>query len=357
MTPERWQQIGELFKAAIRIDRAGREASWLRTACGGGPDAVRIEVGRLLALDERVRTGSGFWTAPVEANGSAQDRTPSWRPRAVVPPPESSSAGLAGHPAVDDTGGFIPRRAIATPTGRHTISEPPDVVRARLRVLPMIYILILVGLFVLRRGVFGIRDPVYYRTNATVILVLLVLVALLWSRLPIALAGLKALELGMVGMLAGMFAWVQYRITLESFLRGDLMRAHHVLKNIVLLIAVVVLTYGLDVPKSWRRAALVVGPLAVLPFATLGVLGLWHPEATGWLRQGWLTGPSPRAFEFAFDGLILIILVIGATYGAYTLSGLRAGRSPRPGGLASIISGGGSAPVEWAKSTSPSTCC
>ena len=127
----------------------------------------------------------------------------------------------------------------------------------------------------------------------------------------------------MVGLLAGLFAWKQYWVMLESSLGGDLMRAQLVLKNIVLLTAVLILTYGLYVPKSWRRAAVVVGPLALLPFATLAVLALRHPEAMAWLGDGWSSGPTPRAFEFAFDGLILTILAVGATYGAHTLSWLR----------------------------------
>ena len=61
------------------------------------------------------------------------------------------------------------------------------------------------------------------------------------------------------------------------------MMAQLTMKNVVLLTAILILTYGLYVPKSWRRAAVVVGPLALLPFATLLVLALRHPEAMGWL--------------------------------------------------------------------------
>ncbi len=50
MTPERWRQVGELFKAAVRIDPARRDP-WLRSACGGD-DELRAEVGRLLAAPE-----------------------------------------------------------------------------------------------------------------------------------------------------------------------------------------------------------------------------------------------------------------------------------------------------------------
>ena len=141
MTPERWRHVGEVFKASVRIDPAGREP-WLRDACSGDDD-LRAEVGRLLALDERADR-VGFLT-PLEATSPPPDRTTSWPPRALAPPPEPGPADRPGSAPADDTGGFTPRQAIAPPAGRHTISEPPDVVRARLRALAMIHILILAG--------------------------------------------------------------------------------------------------------------------------------------------------------------------------------------------------------------------
>jgi eukaryotic-like serine/threonine-protein kinase len=105
--------------------------------------------------------------------------------------------------------------------------------------------------------------------------------------------------------------------------RGDIMTAPMVLKNAVLLTAVLILTYGLYVPKTWRRAALVAGPLALLPFATLSVLALQHPAAMAWLWEGWLDSQTPRALLFAFDALILAILAVGSAYGARTIFRLR----------------------------------
>ena len=172
-----------------------------------------------------------------EATVSPPDRTASWLPREAPP------SGPA-----DDTGGFTPRQVIAPPTGRHTISEPTDLVRARLRVLPIIHILILAGVFILKRAVFGLVDPMVERPYVTVMLALVGLVVLLWSRWPIPLAGLKALELGMVGLLAGLYVLLLYRVMLESSVRGDLLRSQLALKNIVLMTAVLILTYGLYVP-------------------------------------------------------------------------------------------------------------
>ena len=71
-------------------------------------------------------------------------------------------------------------------------------------------------LFLLRRGVFGPGDPALYRVDARSSLALLGLVALLWSRWPIPLPGLKALELGMIVLLAVLFAFVEYWMMLES---------------------------------------------------------------------------------------------------------------------------------------------
>ena len=150
------------------------------------------------------------------------------------------------------------------------------------------------------------------------------IIALLWSRWPIPLAWLKALELGMIGLLASRVAFVQYRLMLVYSLRDDPMMAQLTMKNVVLLTAILILTYGLYVPKSWRRAALVVGPLALLPFATLLVLYLQHPEAMGWLGQGWRRSRRPHgSFCSVFDAMILLMLAVGSTFGARTMSRLR----------------------------------
>jgi serine/threonine-protein kinase len=320
MTPDRWGQIGDLFAAAVRIDPAGRE-SWLRASCGGD-DALRAEVSRLLTQDERADR-DGLLTPP-KATRPSPERTGSWHPGAAARPLEDSGAGLTVKSApVDETGGFTPREAVAPQTGRSLISEPRSVVRARLRELPLVYILILVMSFLWRRAVLGNEDSMLYRIDAVVILAIVGMVALLWTRWPISLTWLKALELGMIGLLAARHAVVQYRLMLIYSLRNDRMMAQLTMKNVVLLTAVLILTYGLYVPKSWRRTALVVGPLAVLPFAILLVLILQHPTEMEWLWEGWKLSQTPRIRLLSFDAMILLILAVGSTFGARTISRLR----------------------------------
>jgi serine/threonine-protein kinase len=101
------------------------------------------------------------------------------------------------------------------------------------------------------------------------------------------------------------------------------MLAQLTMKNVVILTSILILSYGLYVPKSWRRAAIVVGPLALLPFATLLVLYLRHPEAMGWLGRGWRKSEMPRFVLYSFDVMLLTIVATGSTFGARTISLLR----------------------------------
>jgi eukaryotic-like serine/threonine-protein kinase len=160
-------------------------------------------------------------------------------------------------------------------------------VRARLRELPIVYILLLAASALWRRAVLGEEAPTPYRVDGTVILALAGMITLLWSRWPVPLPGLNALELGMIGLLVGHIAFVQYRMMLAFSLHGEKLSAQRSLKNVVLLTAVLILTYGLYVPKSWRRAAVVVGPLALLPFATFAV-----PALQQGIKEGQKRGTS-----------------------------------------------------------------
>ena len=320
MTPERWREIDNLFDAAARIEPAGREA-WLQAACGGDLQLL-AEVGRLLGHDEQADR-EGFLRPPAAVSPSP-DPTASWSPRVDITPSEAPGpkARLEQAPG-DGTGGFIPRAAIRPNHGPLPVSEPQSVVRARLRELPIIYILILGIAVFWRRAVLGEEDLTLYDLDATVVLALVGIMALLWSPVPLPLLWLKALELGMICMIASRVAFVQYRLMLVYSLHDDPMLAQLTMKNVVLKISILILTYGLYVPKSWRRAAIVTGPLALLPFATLFLLMVQHPEAMAWLGRGWRRSETPRLLLFSFDALILLILAVGSTFGARTISRLR----------------------------------
>jgi tRNA A-37 threonylcarbamoyl transferase component Bud32 len=277
------------------------------------------EGGRLLTQNERAA-----WDGSNDPPGRAPDATGSWHsgPARRVP----SGPDATGHVGTDsfaDSSGFLPRAAIATGSKPYPTSEAEPAIRTRLRALPVVYVLILAMATSWRCAVLGDDDVLLHYLDGTVIAALGGVIALLSSRWPVSLGRLRALELGMVGLFAGRDAIVQYRLMLLFSLRDDPMMAQLILKNFVLLTAILILTYGLHVPKTWRRAALVAGPLALLPFATLAVLYLLHPETMGWLGRGWGTGEAAPILLFTFDAMILLILAAGSAFGAGAISRLR----------------------------------
>ncbi len=346
MTPERWRQIDDLFDAALRLDPAER-AAWLGAACRGDDD-LRAEVDRLLAQDQRAER-DGF-LAPLEASNGSLARTGSW-PRRDEPSPPCGPAPIdhAGPASLDDSGCFAPKAAIASGTRPHPIFEAPAVVRARLRELPMIYILIVAAANLWRRIVLVEDSLTVYYFDAIVVLCLGSVIALLSSRWPLSLAWLKALELGVIGLFASRVAFVQYRLMLVFSRRADPMMAQLTMKNFVLITSILILTYGLYVPKSWRRAAIVVGPLALLPFVTLWVLSWQHPEVMGWLLHGWRKSATPRFWLFSFDAMILLLLAIGSAFGARTISRLRRQVAEAWRGSAGIASAMKWVPGAWGR--------
>src|SRR5262245_27613744 len=225
--------------------------------------------------------------------------------------------------SVPDSSGFSPRAAIAAGSQPYPASEAEPAVRIRLRALPLVYLLILAMATSWRCILLGDNDVVLHYVDATVMAILGGVLALLSSRWPLSLTWLRTLELGMVGLIASRVTIVHYRLMLTFSLCDDPMMAQLIMKNIVLLTSILILTYGLHVPKTWRRAALVAGPLALLPFATLSVLYLRHPAAMGWLGRGWGTGAAPPTLLFSFDAMILIILAVGSAFGAWANSRLR----------------------------------
>ncbi len=325
MTPERWRRIDDLFDASLKVAPPEREA-WLREVCRDD-EGLRAEVAQLLDQHERAAR-DGFLPAS-EPPRAAPGRTATLTsPDGRRPPPgpapiDRDGDGDGDGDATHDTTVFSPRAAIAAGSRPQPTSAAESTVRARLRELPMIYILIVAMATFYRNVVLSDHDLLLYYLDVTVIAALGGVIALLWSRRTVPLARLRALELGMIVLLAGRVATVQYRLILESSVRGDPLLAQLTTKNIVLLTSILILTYALYVPKSWRRAAIVVGPLALLPFATLWVLYLRHPEAMDWLGLASRHCEAPQVWLFSFDLMILIILAVGSTLGAHMISRLR----------------------------------
>jgi serine/threonine-protein kinase len=326
MTPARWRQIVALFEATQRIDPDQR-SEWIRLACGVDDD-LRTEVGRLLANDERIRQDEFLGpTHQAEAPGigTIPDDDQPGPSREAEPLTEISPADKAVLiDSSDASGGFTPRSALAPPRNDDRPSrDAPTAAPPRLRNLALVYLGLCALMLVWRNLVLGNRDPALSVLNVVVMVGLGLLIARLSSPRTLSPARLKALELGMVGTLAAMMAVSHYLNMLARSLGDDVSSVPVVMLNSVLVTAILILSYGIYAPRSWRQTAAVVFPLALLPYATLPILQLRHPEVISWLgrlpRGGWIT---PFLFS-GFDAVFLLMLAAGSVYCTYLINRLR----------------------------------
>ncbi|MDG3004329.1 serine/threonine-protein kinase [Paludisphaera mucosa] len=314
MTPERWRRVAELFDEAVRVDPAARDA-WLR-ASSGGDETLFQEVRRLLAQDERAER-DGFLAPPESAADTATwVRRPA--PAQPDPAPAAAPASSGGRRR-----GFTPYQAIQDEPGANPSLGSRDLARRRLRGLTTTCIVITVLILAWKYAVVRDPDPLQAVPYVMLIVALGTLDVVLYGMRPFSPAAFEAMELGMIGTVAVVYSFAQYQTMLDFSLRGDATRAQLVFNHRVLVSTVLILSYGIYAPSSWRRAASVVVSIALLPFVTLLALQVLHPEAMGWMsRLGRERGSTPLA-HFGFDAMLLLILAAWSSHGAYTITRLR----------------------------------
>jgi eukaryotic-like serine/threonine-protein kinase len=315
MTPARGRRIAELFAGPIRSDPA-RLTSWPRLACGSGQD-LHAQIGHVLDAEQGAeRRGAMRPQGPPDRGLEAAAAWPAPGRRKVAGLTETvdfAGAGSPGRPRA-----FTPEPAIVEGRGASPTAEVLPAVRNRLRALALLYLAIFAILPAWRLAVRRGTDGTTTAANALAVVALGAVVALLSARRPHTTARLRAVELGMAGLVAGVVAVIYYRAMLRYALRCDVTSVQLVMKNLVLYAAVLTATFGVATPKGRLRAALIVGPLALLPFATLLALCLVHPGTMAGLAR-WTT---PLA-QLSFDALFLAILAAGSAHQAGALQRLR----------------------------------
>jgi serine/threonine-protein kinase len=145
---------------------------------------------------------------------------------------------------------------------------------------------------------------------------------LLFSKKPLALTPLRALELLLFGLAAAYVGLQGFAFIDQSAALGDSGMALWGLLRTVSQCVLLVIVYGMFIPNTWRRAAWVVAPLAATPMAVM--LFLWGRNP-GIAETMALT----HSGEFVEAGVLLIFgaaIAIGGTQivGHYQTSQVKA---------------------------------
>ena len=318
MNPERWRQTEDLFDAASHIPPTERD-QWLRNACDGDAP-LRADVEYL--LDQETRADREGFLAQPDVADSPVDSTADWpRNNRRGSAPDSGARRQPSAGNGDGTNCFSPKAGIDHGWGRRTADEARSVVQARLRELPLIYVLIFGVMLFLRPVVLGATQYAITVPFSFVAVALVGLTVLLSVR-RFSLARLRWIELGMTVAVASLLVLYEIRTLVGRTLEEDRMFVQLTMKNVVLLTSILMLTDGIYVPKSWRRAAIVAGFLATLPLASLLVAYVLHPEGVRWVSELRSDGRMPLAV-FGLDAVFLFTLAGISSFAAHTISRLR----------------------------------
>jgi len=196
-------------------------------------------------------------------------------------------------------------------TGPGLNAETKDLLRVRLRALSLVFLVIWV-VFLLR-DIFLLDEADVTPIGLVVLVGLAVLTFVLYSPLRISLKALRMLEVGIIFLVLVDLLLVM-RTEIIEFVENDqldLIEAR--LLRATLAYVFVILLYGVFIPNTWRRAALVLTPVVILPFLHNLVLRLQIPQiADVWDFE-----------DVSFRILVVVFAAAASIYGTYVIGSLR----------------------------------
>jgi serine/threonine-protein kinase len=247
----------------------------------------------------------------------------------------SKPYGLANHdPASDEPTQPAPRKgsgngsarrarlALVGESGQQITGELDGLLRRRLRLAALIT-LAAFGAFLIR----GLIDREHYygtgldlAVHSLVVAVMTLLTSVLWSSWRLSLGWLRFIELMLFGTAAAYFLWLQFVVFQNGKVLEFANSAPESRERVLRLAAVghgmrwfsLIVIYGVFIPNTWRRCALVVSLMAVTPLLLTALTCMDCKRMGGYLTQALLD-----------QGMCVGIASAIAIFGSYKISELQ----------------------------------
>ena len=116
---------------------------------------------------------------------------------------------------------------------------------------------------------------------------------LLHSRSPLTLPTLRILELAVFGSVMVQLALMFFNRISEFAAIGDATSLASVRQQTLMAWSILIFIYGTLMPNTWKRAAVIMIPAALLPYILIAVQRWWSPEVASLLDQNQATSPLP----------------------------------------------------------------
>ncbi len=250
--------------------------------------------------------------------------------------------GRIGSPYRDS---FVPHNRIVASFGSES-SELRRLLQQRLRAASIVLV-VGFGLFFVRSLFFHKLESLTVLFHALLLGLLILSLGLLSSTWRPTLRELRIYEVCLFAMVTTFFMAAQY-VQMWRWVRYDnptyFLAA---VKSSVLCTFLVMLSYAIFIPNTWRRATAVIVPMAMAPMVVPWILGALHPESYAVAIRAADLG------QVTEHGIFLLLAAFTAIFGTHTISVLRieahAARSLNQYRLGRRLGGGGMGDVYLAE--------
>ena len=218
-----------------------------------------------------------------------------------------------------DPDSFVPGQHLVGRSGGQMATETRWLLQQRLRAASVV---LAVGF-----GLFFVRSLVLHWSHLESLAVVfqgmmlgLILVdfAALSGRWRPTLRHLRVIESALFVSVIVFFMAAQYVLMLRAVRLDDPPLLQTAMKSSVLWTLAIVFTYAIFIPNNWRRASIMIVPMAMAPIAVPWILGFVHPE----LYEVAIRAANPE--QLSEHGLFLLLGAFTAIFGAHIISTLRA---------------------------------
>ena len=206
----------------------------------------------------------------------------------LAKPPDSSQ--VSDDPSSANIG-------LAKVTRPRLSDETATLLRQRLRAVAVILAVILAVAFV--RSLTLVNAP-FLALRIGVLVIVVSSCLLLHSRIKLSLKQTRLLELLVFAVVVLQIMFALSRRTWDFAVDGDAVSAASGKTFIIFLWSVLILLYGMFMPNTWKRAAIILIPAACFPYATLFVMR-WQSDRVACVFDADQFGmPMPMPFIAAF---------------------------------------------------------
>jgi len=213
---------------------------------------------------------------------------------------------------------FAPERQVIEGGSTELADETRNLLQRRLRAASLM-LAFGFGIFLLRDLYFprDLQNLIYL--HGLVFLLLVVNVLALSGRWTPSMRQLRLLELATFGCVAAFFVASQ-SLGLQARVRQDLLTGADVrviFKVSIIGTLILMFTYGIFIPNNWRRASLVIVPMALAPLAAPLLMGLTSPSFLS------VSEEARTLDKLTENALFLVLGAVTAVFGTHTINTFR----------------------------------